>query len=137
MSDLFSSWNIEEIDFISFFHTFTDIVIVYSNVFRTLFLGRIGSEKDHSLVITVKRNFWNRKVIAIYSASVDDNATVFCRLVNHETGELARNKTYPVIDFRSSGLTAQSLSVYPKKLSWFAPLYCKATFLVDPRYRTM
>ena len=58
---------------------------------------------------------------AIYSASVDDNATVFCRLVNQETGELVRNKTYPAMDFRSSGLAAQSLSVYRKKPSWFAP----------------
>ena len=66
MSDLFSSWNIEEIDFISFFHTFTDIVIVYSNVFRTLFLGRIGSKKDRSLVITVKQNLWNREINLTY-----------------------------------------------------------------------
>ena len=72
--------------------------------------------------------------IAIYSASVDDNTTVFCRLVNQETGEFARNKTYPVMDFRSSGLAAQLLSVYPKKLSWLAPSYRKARFLVDPRY---
>ena len=37
--------------------------------------------------------------MAMYSASVEDNATVFCLLVNHETGELMRNRTYPVMDF--------------------------------------
>ena len=37
--------------------------------------------------------------ITMYSASVEDSAIVFCLLVSHETGALARNKTYPVIDF--------------------------------------
>ena len=74
--------------------------------------------------------------MAIYSASVEDNATFFCCPINHET-ELTRNKTYPVMNFRSSGLAAQSLSVYPKKLLWFAPSKHKARFLVDPRYRIM
>ena len=40
----------------------TNIVIVYSNVFRMLFLGWIGGKKDHSLVIAVKWNFWNREM---------------------------------------------------------------------------
>ena len=75
--------------------------------------------------------------MAIYSASVEDNATVFCHLVNHETGEFARNRTYPVMDSRLSGFAAQSLSVYPKNLSWFAPLNHNARFLVDPRYLMM
>ena len=44
------------------FHAFTDVVIVYSNVIRTLFLGRISCKKDCSLVITVKWNFWNREI---------------------------------------------------------------------------
>ena len=34
--DLFSSWNIEEINLVSFFHTFLDVVVAYSNVFRSL-----------------------------------------------------------------------------------------------------
>ena len=69
----------------------------------------------------------------MYSASVEDNATVFCHLVNQETGEFARNRTYPVMDFRSSGFAAQSLSVYPRNPLWFAPLNHNARFLVDPR----
>ena len=62
ISDLFSSCNIEEIYLISFFHTFSDVVVVYSNVFRSLLLGRISCQKDHSLVITVKRNFWYQEL---------------------------------------------------------------------------
>ena len=61
VSNLFSSWNIEEIYLVSFFHTFSDVVVPYSNVFRSLFLSGIGCQKDRSLVITVKRNFWYRK----------------------------------------------------------------------------
>ena len=59
--DLFSSWNIEEIYFVSFFHAFSDVVVTYSNVFRSLLLSGIGCQKDRSLVITVKWSFWYRK----------------------------------------------------------------------------
>ena len=62
ISNLFSSWNIEEIYLISFFHTFSDVVVAYSNVFRSLLLGRIGCQKYHSLVITVKRHFRYREM---------------------------------------------------------------------------
>ena len=151
VSDLFSSWNIEEIYLISFFHTFSDVVVAYSNVFRSLLLSGISCQKDRSLVITVKQNFLYGKLnltqerfdprylpcMAMYLASVEDNATVFCRLVSHETGELVRNRTYPVMDFRSSGFTARSLSVYSRNPLWFAPLNRKARFLVDPRYLTI
>ena len=75
--------------------------------------------------------------MAMYLASVEDNTTAFCCLVNHETGELARNRIYLAMDFQSSRLAAQSLSVYPKNPSWFAPLNHNARFLVDPRYLMM
>ena len=75
--------------------------------------------------------------VAIYLTSVEDNAIVFHHLVDHETGELVRNKTYLVMDFQSSGLTAQSLFIYPKKPLWFAPSKYKARFLVVPGYHMM
>ena len=62
ISDLFSSWNIEDIYLISFFHTFSDVVVAYSNVFRSLLLGRVCCQKDRSLVITVKQNFRYREM---------------------------------------------------------------------------
>jgi len=48
---------------------------------------------------------------AIYSASVDEKATVFCNQDCQHTMPLAKSTTYPVVDWRMARSAAQSESV--------------------------
>ncbi|CAI0425245.1 unnamed protein product, partial [Linum tenue] len=62
-------------------------------------------------------------VAAIYSASAEDRATVFCFFELHEMGFEPRQNMYPDVLFRSSSDPAQSLSVYSVSLLSASFLY--------------
>lgn len=50
---------------------------------------------------------------AVYSASVDERATVLCFRDSHDIAALANMKTDPVYDLRSRPQLPQSASAYP------------------------
>src|SRR5258708_9770920 len=59
----------------------------------------------------------------IYSASVEDNATVFCFRETQLTAPPASFMMFPVTDFRLMGSLAQSASAYAINPSWLCPSY--------------
>lgn len=73
----------------------------------------------------------------MYSASVDDNATVRCFFEHQLTGPPFSMKIKPEVDFQSSLSPARSDSEYPstKSLSW--PPYVIPRSLEPLRYRRM
>lgn len=71
-------------------------------------------------------------VTAIYSASVDDSATVVCLCDFHDTAPPNKN-TYPVVDLRVSISPPQSESLYLRREVVVSKV--KARFWVAFRYR--
>ena len=103
-------------------------MITYINVLRVALLYGIRPNEDRTLVISAYRNCgidipnsFSRDCIhtacrlqldkAIYSALVDDKATVFCARDCHEKMQLANLKKYLVVDLHLMGSLAQSESI--------------------------
>ncbi len=70
------------------------------------------------------------ELIAIYSASADDNDTVACFLLVQLTAHCPILMIYPVVDFLSSASPAQAASAYPTIDRW-PSLQCTADQLTQ------
>src|SRR5258707_1895522 len=73
----------------------------------------------------------------MYSASVEDNATVFCFLETQLTAPPASFIMFPVTDFLLMGSLAQSASAYAINPSWFCPSYIIFALMCVLMYRTI
>ena len=81
------------------------------------------------------------RVQAMYSASVDNSASVTWSLLLQLMAAPLIKKTYPLVDCRVSTLPAQSASVYPRisevRLSELLLLYWCPYSFVPVRYHRM
>ena len=81
--------------------------------------------------------WWQVSLIAIYSASVEDKATVFCFLLTQDTAPPASNIANPVTDLHDILSPAQSASANAINPSFNAPLYVIFALRVQETYWTI
>jgi hypothetical protein len=77
------------------------------------------------------------KLVAMYSTSIELNATEICFMLNHEMTVDPKLKQHPEVLFRSVSLPSQYESKYPCNLTPSPPRYCNPYLTVPYKYLSM